>query len=80
MGVTTTFPAGKYRPTYEDDGGYYFDAPRKVLVDDIGIYAFDGGVYVPRGKTAPTHWYVIRPNGRRTMGRFKDVPAHTVVP
>src|SRR5881227_553900 len=51
MGATTTFPVGKYRPVYEDDRGYYFEAPRKVLVDDIATYAFDGGVYVLRGQT-----------------------------
>ena len=36
-GATTTFPAGKYRPVYEDNHGYYFEAPSKVLVDDIAF-------------------------------------------
>ena len=76
QGVTTTFPPGKYKAVSEDDGGHYFEAPRKVLVDDVGIYGFDGGVYIARGKSEPTHWYVIRPNGRRTMGRFKTKPAY----
>jgi hypothetical protein len=78
-GAITTFPPGKYRPQYEDEGGYYFEAPRKVLVDDVATYAFDGGVYVRRGQTAPTRWYVIRPNGRRTMGGFKTPPVYKLL-
>ncbi|MFL6515191.1 MAG: hypothetical protein ACJ8M1_09235 [Chthoniobacterales bacterium] len=77
-GATTTFPAGKYKPVYEDEGGYYYEAPGKVLMDDIATYAFDGGVYVKRGHTNPTQWYVIRPNGRRTMGHFKAPPMYKV--
>jgi hypothetical protein len=80
MGATTTFPVGKYRPVYEDQHGYYFEAPSKVIVDDIGVYGFEGGIYIPRGKTAPTHWYMIRPNGRRTMGHFKTAPLYKVIP
>ena len=76
QGATTTFPPGKYKPAYQDEGGSYFEAPRKVLVDDIGVYGFDGGVYVPRGKTAPSEWYIIRPNGRRSMGHFKTLPVY----
>jgi hypothetical protein len=79
-GATTRFPAGKYRPVYEDKGGYYFEAPEKVLVDDVAVYAFDGGLYVERGKTAPTHWYIVRPNGRRSMGHFKTLPSYKLVP
>ena len=76
QGTTTTFPPGKYKPAYEDEGGSYFEAPRKVLVEDIGVYGFDGGVYVPHGKRAPTEWYIIRPNGRRSMGHFKEPPVY----
>ena len=79
QGATTTFPPGKYKPVFEDERGYYYEAPRKVLLDDVAVYAFDGGVYVVRGETAPTRWYVIRPNGRRTMGRFKTPPSYEVV-
>ena len=77
--ATDTFPAGKYRPLYEDRGGYYFEAPTKVLVDDVAVFAYDGGLYVARGATAPTHWYVSRPSGKK-MGRFEKIPSHTLVP
>jgi len=78
-GATTTFPVGKYKPVYEDDHGFYFEAPGKVLVDDIATYAFDGGVYVERGRTEPTHWYIIRPNGRRSSGKFRTIPTYKVI-
>jgi hypothetical protein len=79
QGATTTFPPGKYKPAFEDEHGYYYEAPKKVLIDDVAVYAFEGGVYVERGHTAPTRWYVIRPNGRRTMGRFKTPPSYEIV-
>lgn len=79
QGATTTFPPGKYKPAFEDERGYYYEAPKKVLFDDVAVYSFDGGVYVERGHTAPTRWYVIRPNGRRTMGHFKTAPSYEIV-
>src|SRR5262249_34270867 len=79
-GATTTFPVGKYKPVYEDEHSYYYEAPRKVLVDDIGVYGFDGGLYVSRDKTTVTGWYLIRPNGRRTTGHFKTLPQYKVIP
>jgi len=74
-----SFPVGKYTPAYEDDHGFYFEASRKVLVDDIATYAFDGGVIVERGQTEPTHWYIIRPNGRRSTGKFRTMPVYKIV-
>ena len=79
-GATTTFPVGKYKPEYEDEHGYYYEAPRKVLVDDIGVYGFDGGLYLSHDKTAVTGWYLIRPNGRRTTGHFKTLPQYKIIP
>src|ERR1035437_4662548 len=32
---TVTFPAGVYRPLYEDSDGYYYQAPAKVIGHDI---------------------------------------------
>src|SRR5260370_36242676 len=59
---TDTFPAGKYRPLYEDRAGYYFEAPAKDLVDDVAVFSYDGGLYVARRATEPTRWHVSRPN------------------
>src|SRR5438309_9995413 len=66
--ATDTFPAGKYRPLYEDRGGYYFEAPAKVVVDDVAVFAYEGGLYVVRGATVPSRWYVSHASGK-TMGR-----------
>lgn len=79
-GATTTFPTGKYKPVYEDDHGYYYEAPRKVLVDDVGVYGYEGGLYLSRDANAVTGWYLIRPNGRRSSGHFKTHPMYKLVP
>jgi hypothetical protein len=78
-GKITAFPAGKYKAVYEDDRGFYFEAPSKVMVDDIAVYAYQGGVYLERGKTAPTGWYFIHPNGQRTTGHFRHPPLVKIV-
>src|ERR1700744_3723626 len=78
---TVTFPAGEYRPLYEDDGGFYYQAPAKVIGHDIMSYMFDGGLYVERTTNEPTKWYIINPqNGQKTMGRCYSLPAHTLIP
>jgi hypothetical protein len=77
-GATNVFPAGKYRPLYEDRGGYYFEAPTKVLVNDVASFGYDGGLYVARGVTEPTQWYFISPVGKK-MGRFNKIPQHTLI-
>jgi hypothetical protein len=50
-------PAGEYRPLYEDDRAYYYQAPTKVVVNDLASSLYDGGIYVQRGTTTPTGWY-----------------------
>jgi hypothetical protein len=80
QGAVATFPAGTYhRAAYEDKRGDYFEAPDKILVDDVAVYAYEGGIYLPRGKTAAPHWYIIKPNGQRSMGRFKSPPSYRVI-
>jgi hypothetical protein len=79
-GTITTFPTGEYRPLYEDRGGYYFQAPTKVLVDEVAVFAYEGGLYIPRGDTEPTRWYVIGENGEKKMGRFRKIPQYKRIP
>jgi hypothetical protein len=50
-------PAGEYHPLYEDDQVYYYQAPSKVVVKDLGSALWDGGIYIQRGTTTPTGWY-----------------------
>ena len=71
-----TFPSGEYRPLYEDDGGYYYQAPTKIVANAVFSYLYDGGLYVKRGATEPTDWFVIGQGGRITMGQLKTIPPH----
>ena len=79
QGTATTFPAGQYRFENEDKRGYYFHAPGKVLEDDVGVYAYEGGLYVRRGASGPTDWYLIK-DGQTKISRFKKIPPYKVVP
>ncbi|HXX42766.1 MAG TPA: hypothetical protein VEI58_10950 [Chthoniobacterales bacterium] len=79
QGKATTFPAGEYRFIDQDRSGYYFKAPQKVIVDDIAVFAYQGGLCVSRGKTEPDRWYVLANGGRQT-GRFKKIPPHKLIP
>jgi hypothetical protein len=75
-----SFPAGEYRPLYEDAGGYYYQAPSKVVANALFTFMYDGGLYVKRGETEPTQWYVVGQSGVITMGQFKTVPPHEMKP
>jgi len=67
-------PAGEYRPVYEDDQCYYYQAPSKVVVNDLGSLLFDGGMYVMRGDTTPSGWYYIDADGAQNSGKFDTPP------
>ena len=56
-------PAGEYHPLYEDDQAYYYQAPSKVVVNDLSSALFDGGIYVLRGTTAPRGWWHLHRSG-----------------
>ena len=65
-------PAGEYRPLYEDDQYYYYQAPSKVVVNDLTSLMFDGGIYVARGTTTPRGWYYVDQDGSQNFGQFHD--------
>ena len=67
-------PAGEYRPLYEDDQYYYYQAPSKVVVNDLSSLMFDGGIYVARGTTTPRGWYYVDQDGAQNFGRFSAPP------
>jgi hypothetical protein len=67
-------PPGEYRPLYEDDQYYYYQAPSKVVVNDLTSLMFDGGIYVARGTTSPRGWYYIDQDGAQNFGRFNSPP------
>jgi hypothetical protein len=68
-------PAGEYHPLYEDDQFYYYQAPSKVVVNDLVSLMFDGGIYVQRGSTAPGGWYYVDQDGSQVSGAFSTPPS-----
>jgi hypothetical protein len=63
------FPAGRYFPLYEDNGGYYYQAPTKIVERGIFLnHICDGGLYVKRGTDRAKQWYVIEDSGSTFYG------------
>jgi hypothetical protein len=75
-----TFPPGEYRPLYEDNGGFYYQAPAKIVANALFSYMYDGGLYVKRGETNLTQWYVVSQGGMITRGQLKTEPPHEFKP
>jgi hypothetical protein len=74
---TVILPAGEYRPLYEDDQYYYYQAPAKVVVNDLVSTLYDGGIYVARGSTTLGGWYYTdEENGCQRSGQFSAPPPH----
>jgi hypothetical protein len=73
-------PPGEYRPVSEDGQSYYYQAPSKVVVNELVSSMFDGGIYVARGSTTPTGWYYNDPTVDTSQesslkwGAFKTLP------
>jgi hypothetical protein len=61
------FPAGEYKPIYEDRWGYYYQAPRKLAANRL-FYTpllLDGGFYVYRAhRKEDVDAYTLSPEGR----------------
>lgn len=76
LGTKLSLPAGEYKPVMEDNDGYYYQAPSKVVARDLFSYVADGGLYVRRGQETPSHWYAIDNQNYTRMGKLpKDFPA-----
>lgn len=78
VGSKATLPAGEYKPVFEDKKLYYYAAPTKIPVRDLGSFAFDGGLVLERGKSMPTKWYFINNMGQ--INRMKLPPEVEVKP
>jgi len=68
------FPAGEYKPVFEDSDGFYYQAPAKVIANLMFTYVGDGGLYLERGAKEPSQWYFITEGGHLTRGRFEIPP------
>jgi hypothetical protein len=59
--IKVNMPAGAYLPTFEDKGGYYYQAPQKITGRDTFFpLLVDGGLYLDRKRTKPDAIYIIR--------------------
>ena len=74
LGVETILPAGDYLPVMEDDKGYYYEAPTKIILNDTATQISDGGLYLTRGSSAPTHYYSTTRRGLTAIRKLKTVP------
>jgi hypothetical protein len=76
--IRMELPAGDYAPLYEDNKGYYYQAPQKITGRD-GFFPLlmDGGLYLKRNVVKPDQIYFIRNQlgipGRVKIGNRADV-------
>jgi hypothetical protein len=84
LGTKLSMPAGEYRPVLEDNAGYYYQAPSKLVARDVFSYVADGGLFIKRGEEVPSKWYAFDDLGggnRNVIKRGslpKDFPAHII--
>lgn len=76
----TVLPAGDYRATLEDSKGYYFAAPAKLIRNDTVGWQLDGGLYLPKGSTMPTHCCVVGQHHATGLYRLKVQPQYELKP
>ena len=78
---SAAFPAGRYLPSYEDNGGYYYQAPTKIVERGLLLnHICDGGLYVKRGTKEAKQWYVIEGSGGTFFGRFDATLQNQAIP
>lgn len=59
--IKVEMPAGEYKPLYEDDKGYYYQAPQKITGrDSFWPLLMDGGLFLKRNLLKPDQLYIIR--------------------
>src|SRR4051794_13467064 len=72
--ATMHFPAGEYSLSAEDDAGYYYAAPRKIMRHDAsGSRPHTGGVYVNKRDPKKLRGYVYWAGARTHLGNFSRV-------
>ena len=57
------WPTGDYTPMLEDATGFLYKAPSKIITKDTGMTKlYEGGIFLEKGTTIPTHGYFIDPS------------------
>lgn len=68
--ISDVFPAGDYRPAFEDATGIYYEAPSQVIQKEIflGMHVpdrpFTGGIYLERTSPGVAKIYGINPGNQ----------------
>jgi hypothetical protein len=76
FGSTLTFPAGDYKAIMEDKGGFYYEAPGKIIAKDLMASLYDGGLYVKKESEVPERFYLITHAGQPGTARFHTLPEY----
>lgn len=72
--ATMHFPPGEYELSAEDDVGYYYAAPRKIMQHTaVGSRARSGGIYVNKRNPKKLRGYVYWAGARTHLGNFSRV-------
>lgn len=69
-----SLPAGEYKAQMENKGGYFYQAPGKVIYRDISAQITDGGLYIKRGEKTPSRYYQIDPLNSFDPVIMRDLP------
>ena len=65
--LTHVFPAGDYRPAYEDPTGVYYEAPSKIIMKEVflGMHLpekpMTGGIFLERANPGVAKIYLVVP-------------------
>jgi hypothetical protein len=70
------YPAGTYRPVYEDSKAHYFAPPgEQIRVKDTGMeLGSQGGIYWEKGLSTPSKVYFTGNFGMKVPWDKKDMP------
>jgi hypothetical protein len=68
---TFHFPRGLYSLQSEDDAGYYYRAPRRLIKHSFAGFAkYDGGLFVPKNDPNALRGYVVWAGGLTKIGNL----------
>ncbi|MEP6808932.1 MAG: hypothetical protein ABI992_01715 [Chthoniobacterales bacterium] len=66
---TMHFPRGVYRLEAQDNAGYYYRAPRRLMKHAFaGFQTYDGGIYVSKRSPQKLRGYLVWAGGRTKIG------------
>ncbi len=69
--ATVHFPVGTYTLIAQDNGGYYYSAPRHLTKHAFaGLQQYDGGIYLRKGTRSKARGYLLWGGGRTKIGNL----------